>query len=97
MIILIINNITLKMATDKQYLEFLDKLNSDSNIELATEYHQYMDFRASKEKLEHKLDIKFYAMHLAKGCPSFFGIYHDGNHLTDDIQKPDIFKEWKKK
>jgi hypothetical protein len=84
------------MTTNKQYLEFLDKLNSDSNIELATEYHEYMEFRAANENLKHELDIKFYAINLAKGCPFFFGVYHDGDHITHDTQKPNIFKKWKK-
>lgn len=84
------------MTDNDDYEKFMEKLNSDSNIELATEYHDYMNFRAKKENLDHELDIKFYAIHLARGCPFFFGVYHDGHHITHDNQKPEIFKEWKK-
>jgi len=75
--------------------EIVDKINNDSSIIiLANEYHDYMDFRSAKENLDHDLEVKYYAMYLAMGCASFFGVYNDGKHLTRDDQKPDIFKEW---
>ena len=73
------------------------KANDATIIALASEYHDYMDFRAAKENLDHDLDVKYYATYLAAGCVSFFGVFNDGTHLTRDDQKPEIFKEWQGK
>lgn len=63
---------------------------------LATDYKSYMEFRAQKEKSAHKLDHEFYFLNLIKGCPFFFGVYHNETKLVNDQQKPKFFKEWKK-
>ena len=80
-----------------RHKEIVAKMNDSTTIELATDYHQYMSFRSAKEGLEHDLDIKYYALNLAVGCMSFFGVHNDGYHLTRDDQKSDIFKEWTEK
>ena len=83
-------------ADKAEYKKFIARLNDPATISLATEYHQYMTYRAAKEKLAHELDVKFYATRIAAECSFFFGVYNNGHHLTHDIQQPKIFEEWLK-
>ena len=61
---------------------------------LALDYEEYMNFRAQQEGMKHELDVEFYLEGLMAGIQFFFGIYHDGEFLTEDIQNPDAFEKW---
>lgn len=61
---------------------------------LAQEYHTYMTFRAKCEVQKHELPVDWYLSNLRKGVPFFFGIYHDREHITRDIQNPKAWDEF---
>jgi hypothetical protein len=65
------------------------------SIQLAKQYYEYMNFRANEENLKHELSIEFYQVGLNEGCPFFFGVYHNGKNIVEDIENKDVFNKWK--
>lgn len=70
---------------------------SNNPFNLAKQYFDYMNFRANEENTQHKLSLEFYQMALEQGCPFFFGIYHDSEKITKDIQNEKAFEKWQNK
>jgi hypothetical protein len=69
-------------------------MSSEQFLKLSQQYFSYMTFRAKQENMEHKLPINFYYDNLCSGCPFFFGIYHDNENITHDIQNPEAYKKY---
>ena len=67
------------------------------SIQLAKQYFEYMNFRANEENLNHNLSLEFYVVGLNEGCPFFFGVYHDGKNIVEDIKNKEAFNKWKEK
>ncbi len=67
------------------------------SIQLAKQYYEYMNFRANEENLKHELSLEFYQVGLNEGCPFFFGVYHDGKNIVEDVQNENAFNKWKEK
>ena len=44
--------------------------------------------------MKHELPINFYYSNLCSGCSHFFGIYHDNDNITHDIQNPEAYKKY---
>jgi hypothetical protein len=62
---------------------------------LAEALHEYIRFRASKERLPYALSQTFFAMHLRKGVRTFFGVECDSQVMIADHQAPNLFAEWR--
>ena len=65
------------------------------SIQLAKQYFEYMNFRANEENLNHNLSLEFYIVGLNEGYPFFFGVYHDGKNIVEDIKNKEAFNKWK--
>jgi hypothetical protein len=65
------------------------------SIQLAKQYYEYMNFRANEENVKHELSLQFYQVGLNQGCPFFFGVYHNGKNIVEDIQNKGVFYKWK--
>ena len=62
--------------------------------ELAKQYYDYMTFRAAEEGPPHDLSVGCYEGLLRAGTTNIFGVKHDGERLTGDKQRPEIYMKW---
>jgi hypothetical protein len=68
-----------------------------TDLDLAAQIFDYMEFRARQEGQVHELPVAYYQQLLDNGFRSFFGIeVGPGGLLKADTQQPELFEEWKR-
>jgi hypothetical protein len=70
------------------------RMNYKQDHKISHELHNYMQFRAAKEGVEHDLYPSFYREHILAGCDTFFGVEVNQDGLVSDVQNPEALKEW---
>ena len=70
---------------------------SKKPFDVAHQLGAYMEFRAAREGVPHDLSSAWYCDMLSQGVRSFFGVVVGEDGLIEDMRRPELFAEWRKK